>query len=94
MLTLGGDPGHLYRPTTKGPQKFAATYTATPEAKPIAASTTVNVTVARSAYRPAPDKPLAGVGNVMVIVLFSIVAAIWLTLVTQIWRVRRVCATV
>lgn len=94
VLTLGGDPGHLYRPTTKGPQEFAATYTATPEAKPIAASTTVNVTVARSAYRPAPAKPLAGVGNVMVIVLFSIVAAIWLTLVTQIWRVRRVCATV
>ena len=94
VLTLGGDPGHLYRPTTKGPQEFAATYTATSEAKPIAASTTVNVTFARSAYRPAPAKPLAGVGNVMVIVLFSIVAAIWLTLVTQIWRVRRVCATV
>ena len=89
-LTLGGDADHLYKPTAKGPQEFLATYTATADAKPITSSTTVNVTVARSAYHPAPAKPLAGVGNVMVIVLFSIVAAIWVTLITQIWRVRRV----
>jgi len=91
VLTLGGDADHLYRPTATGPQQFIATYTATPEAKPVTAATTVNVTVARSAYHPAPPKPLAGVGKVMVIVLFAIVAAIWLTLITQIWRVRRVC---
>ena len=89
-LTLGGDADHLYKPTATGPQEFFATYTATADAKPITSSTTVNVTVARSAYHPAPAKPLAGVGNVMVIVLFSIVAAIWVTLITQIWRVRRV----
>jgi len=89
-LTLGGDADHLYKPTATGPQEFFATYTATADAKPITSSTTVNVTVARSAYHPAPAEPLAGVGNVMVIVLFSIVAAIWVTLITQIWRVRRV----
>jgi len=89
-LTLGGDADHLYKPTATGPQEFSATYTATADAKPVTASTTVNVTVARSAYHPAPAKPLAGVGNTMVIVLFSIVAAIWLTLITQIWRIRRV----
>lgn len=88
-LALGGDAVHRYRPTTTGPQQFVATYTA-PGAKPVTARTTFNVTVARSAYHPAPAKPLAGVGNVMVIVLFSIVAAIWFTLITQIWRVRRV----
>jgi Ni/Fe-hydrogenase subunit HybB-like protein len=90
LLTLGGDANHLYKPTATGPQEFSATYTATADAKPITASTTVNVTVARSAYHPAPAKPLAGVGNVMVIGLFAIVAAIWLTLITQIWRIRRV----
>jgi len=91
-LILGGDANHLYRPTAKGPQEFGATFTpTTADAKPITASVTVNITVARSAYTPAPPKPLAGVGNVMVVVLFAIVAAIWLTLLAQIWRVRRVC---
>ena len=89
-LTLGGDADHLYRPTTNGPQEFVATYAAA-GAQPVTSSTTVNVTVARSAYHPAPAKPLASVGNVLVVVLFAIVAAIWLTLVAQIWRVRRVC---
>jgi len=92
-LTLGGDAQHLYRPTATGPQQFTASFVAAPDAKPVTATTTVNVTVARSAYRPAPAKPLAGVGNIMVIVLFAIVAAIWLTLGTQVWRVRRVCRT-
>ena len=90
-LILGGDANHLYRPTTKGPQEFGASFTPTSaDAKPIVATTTVNITVARSAYTPAPPKPLAGLGNGLVIALFSIVAAIWLTLITQIWRVRRV----
>ena len=89
-LTLGGDADHLYKPTVKGPQVFLASYTAA-GAQPITSSTTVNVTAATSAYNPAPAKPLASVGNVLVICLFAIVAAIWLTLGTQIWRVRRVC---
>ena len=89
-LTLGGDVDHLYQPTAKGPQEFVATYAAA-GAQPVTSSTTVNVTVARSAYHPAPPKPLAGVGNVMVGVLFIIVAAVWLTLAAQVWRVRRVC---
>jgi len=92
-LTLGGDADHEYRPTANGPQQFVVTYAAT-GAKPLTSSTTVNVTVGRSAYNPAPVKPLAGVGNVLVVVLFAIVAAIWLTLLTQIWRVRRVCRSV
>jgi len=93
-LRLGGDADHLYRPTANGPQEFLATDAATPEAKPLTASTTVNVNAARSAYKPAPPKPLAGVGNILVVVLFSVVAAIWLTLIAQIWRVRRVCRVV
>jgi len=89
-LTLGGDVDHLYRPTANGPQEFVATYAAAGE-QPVTSSTTVNVTVARSAYQPAPPSPLAGVGEGLVKVLFTIVAAIWLTLAAQVWRVRRVC---
>jgi hypothetical protein len=36
-------------------------------------------------------KPLTSVGKILIIVLFAIVAAIWLTLATQVMRVRRVC---
>jgi Ni/Fe-hydrogenase subunit HybB-like protein len=88
-LTLGGDADHLYRPTATGPQEFVATGTA--GAKPVTSATTVDVTVAQSAYHPAPPKPLASVGKILVVALFAIVAAIWLTLVTQVVRVRRVC---
>ena len=89
-LTLGGDVDHLYQPTAKGPQEFVATYTAADQ-EPVTASTTVEVTVARSAYDPSPPDPLAGLGHVLVKVFFIIVAAIWLTLAAQVWRVRRVC---
>jgi hypothetical protein len=82
-----------YAPRVTGRQGFAATYTAA-GGKPVTSTTTVAVTVARSAYHPAPAKPLAGVGNVLVLALFAIVAAIWLTLIAQIWRVRRVCHVV
>ena len=92
-LTLGQDAAHRYRPTTEGPQQFVATYTAA-GAKPVTSNTTVHVTAARSAYRPAPPKALAGVGDTLVIVLFSIVAAIWLTLITQVVRVRHICRVI
>jgi molybdopterin-containing oxidoreductase family membrane subunit len=79
-----------YAPRVTGSQGFVASYTSS-GAKPVTSSTTVAVAVARSLYHPAPAKPLAGVGNVLVLALFAIVAAIWLTLIAQIWRVRRVC---
>ncbi|MEP7192966.1 MAG: NrfD/PsrC family molybdoenzyme membrane anchor subunit, partial [Actinomycetota bacterium] len=90
-LILGGDANHLYRPTTKGPQEFGATFTpTTADEKPISSTVNVNITVARSAYTPAPPKPLADLGKGLILALFTIVAAIWLTLIAQIWRVRRV----
>jgi len=79
-----------YQPKVTGNQGFAATYTA-PGGKPVTSGTTVAVTVAQSGYHPAPAKPLASLGKILVIALFAIVAAIWLTLVTQVLRVRRVC---
>jgi Ni/Fe-hydrogenase subunit HybB-like protein len=83
-----------FAPRVTGNQGFAATYTGA-GAKPVTSSTAVvAVTVAQSLYHPAPAKPLASVGDVLVLALFAIVAAIWLTLVTQIWRVHRVCRSV
>ena len=92
-LTLGGDADHLYQPTTKGPQKFIATYAAS-SAHLVTSSTTVNVTVAQSAYEPPPPNPLAGMGEGLIAALFVIVLAVWLTLAAQVWRVRRVCRVV
>ena len=92
-LTLGGDANHRYKPTTTGPQEFVASYTAA-GGKPVTSKTTVNVTVAKTAYHPAEAKPLANVGNGLVIFLFIVVAAIWLALITQVVRVRRVCRVI
>lgn len=80
-----------YRPTVTGPQKFAAKYSGSSTAGAAAARTTVSVTSAQSAYRPAPPKPLAGLGKITVGVLLMIVVLIWLTLAVQIIRVRRAC---
>jgi Ni/Fe-hydrogenase subunit HybB-like protein len=80
-----------YKPTVTGEQKFVASYKTTPDAEPVTANTSINVTQAQSAYTPAPEKALAGVGRVMALALFGIVALIWLTLFTQVWRVRRAC---
>jgi hypothetical protein len=85
----GGVAELKYQPKVAGSQGFAATYTA--GGKSVTSNATVAVAVAQSPYRPAPAKPLASVGKILVLCLFAIVAAIWLTLVTQIWRVRRVC---
>lgn len=89
-LTLGADSEHLYVPTNNGPQEFVASYAA-PEAGLVRSKTTVNVTVARSAYEAAPPKPLAGMGRALVGVLFIIVAGVWLTLFTLVVRVRHAC---
>lgn len=83
-----------FAPRVTGNQGFAVTYTGA-GATPVTSSTAVvAVTAAQSLYHPAPAKPLASVGDVLVLALFAIVAAIWLTLATQIWRVRRVCRSV
>ena len=83
-----------YNPTTTGKQEFFVLTTATAGAKAAGSGSTVTVTVAKSAYTPPADKPLAGVGKVLVVVLFTIVAGVWLTLGAQVVRVRRVCREV
>jgi len=88
-LIIGTDTKR-FRPTTTGPQEFVASYTADGQ-EPLQFSTNVNVTAARSAYTPAPPKPLDGAGNVLIKALFLIVATIWILLITQVVRVRRVC---
>jgi Ni/Fe-hydrogenase subunit HybB-like protein len=88
-MVIGTDTKR-FRPTTTGPQEFVASYTADGQ-EPIDFSTNVNVTAARSAYTPAPPKPLAGAGGVLIKALFLIVATIWILLITQVGRVLRVC---
>jgi molybdopterin-containing oxidoreductase family membrane subunit len=88
-LVIGTDSSR-FRPTTSGPQEFVASYTGD-GAEPVEFATNVNVSVARSAYTPAPPKALAGAGNVLIKVLFIIVASIWILLISQIIRIRRVC---
>ena len=80
-----------YKPTVTGVQEFFVSTTATAGAKALGSGAIVTVTVAKSAYTPPADKPLAGVGKVLVVVLFTIVAGVWLTLGAQVVRVRRVC---
>jgi hypothetical protein len=91
-LTLDGH-SKGYRPTTTGPQEFVASYAPAGE-EPIESSTNINVTGARSAYTPAPAKPLDAAGNILVKALFLIVATVWLLLIAQVVRVRRVCRPV
>jgi molybdopterin-containing oxidoreductase family membrane subunit len=88
-LLIGTD-SKRFRPTSSGPQEFVASYSAD-GAEPVEFSTNVNVTVARSAYTPAPPKALAGAGGVLIKALFIIVASIWILLISQIIRIRMVC---
>lgn len=88
-LTLGGHSTG-YHPTTTGPQEFIASYGPT-GAEPIESSTNINVTGARSAYTPAPPKPLDPVGSALPKALFLIVGTVWTLLIAQVVRVRRAC---
>jgi len=88
-LTIGTDEKR-FRPTTSGPQEFVVSYIADGQ-EAVTFSTNVNVTVARSAYTPAPPKALAGAGNALVKALIIIVATIWILLIAQVVRIRRVC---
>jgi len=88
-LTLGRHSSG-YHPASTGPQEFVATYTAS-GAAPIESSTNIVVTGGRSAYTPAPAKPLDGAGGVLVKALFLLVGTVWTLLIVQLVRVRRVC---
>jgi hypothetical protein len=79
-----------YHPTTTGPQEFIASY-APSGAEPIESSTNIDVTGARSAYTPAPPKPLDPVGAALPKALFLIVGTVWTLLIAQVVRVRRAC---
>ena len=91
QLVLGSDANHTYKPTSVGPQEFQASAASKVDGEPVTSSSTVNVTVAESAYTPSEPKKLAAMGHVMVYVLFGIVATIWLILAIQVLRLRRVC---
>lgn len=91
-LTIGGHTSSFH-PTSTGPQEFVATY-APPGAEAIESSTNLVVTSARSAYTPAPAKPLDPVGRALPKALFLIVGTVWTLLIAQVIRVRRSCRPV
>lgn len=78
-----------------GPVRLTATLTAAyagdARAGAATAATVVTVRTAYPAYAAAPPKGLEHVGSVTVDVLLAVVAAVWLTLVAQVVRVRRAC---
>jgi hypothetical protein len=92
-LTLGGRHAVGYHPTATGPQEFIASYTP-PGAEAIQSSTNIDVTAARSAYTPAPAKPLDPLGSALPKALFLIVGTVWTLLIIQVVRVRRACRPV
>jgi Ni/Fe-hydrogenase subunit HybB-like protein len=93
-LTLDGKHSNGYRPTTTGPQEFSASYAAQLGDEPVRYSTNVDVTVARSAFTPAPPKALDGAGRALIKALALIVVTVWLLLITQVLRVVRTCRRV
>ena len=92
MLTLGKHSSGFH-PTTSGPQEFIATYSPS-GAEPIVSSTNVDVAGGRSAYAPAPAKPLDPVRGALPKALFLIVGTVWALLIAQLVRVRRACRPV
>lgn len=80
-----------YKSTVAGQQRFAAAYAGDARAGAATAATVVTVRTAYPAYAAAPPKGLEHVGSVTVDVLLAVVAAVWLTLVAQVVRVRRAC---
>ena len=86
-LVVDGEHSGGYRPATVGPAEFTASFTRATGDQPLETSTNVNVTVAHSAYTPAPPKPLEGVGAVLPKAIGVLVAAVWLTLLSTVLRV-------
>ncbi|WP_143448202.1 NrfD/PsrC family molybdoenzyme membrane anchor subunit [Kineosporia sp. A_224] len=86
-MVLDGAHSGGYRPTQAGPTEFTASYAAQVGDTPLERSVDVDVTAAVSAYTPAAPKPLEGVGAVTPTVLFAVVGAVWVTLLTTVARV-------
>jgi hypothetical protein len=93
-LTLDGKHSNGYRPTTTGPQEYTASFAANVGDNPVRYSTNVDVTVAKSAFTPAPPKALDGAGRALIKALALIVLTVWLLLITQVLRVVRTCRRV
>ncbi len=78
-------------PAVAGPQTFVAKVAGTPSVGAASARADVRVVHATSKYQPAAAKPLADLGRGLVAVLLATVAAVLLTLLVQVERVRRAC---
>jgi hypothetical protein len=88
--TLVLDDPKGYHPTVNGPQEYTASFAAGPGDPPATSSINVEVTTARTAYTPAPNKVLGRAGHNLIIGLFVVISLVWVLLLAQVGRVLRV----
>ena len=89
-----GDDGTaslVYTSTVGGSQEFDVQFAGDPADGSATASTTVKLASAVTPAVVQPPKPLADVGDWLLVVLLFTVASIWITLIAQLVRVRRAC---
>lgn len=82
-----------YKSVVNGPKAVSVTYYVDPEGAPAIAATQINVTGAVSPYREREPKVLAGAGEVLVNVLFTVVFIAFALVIAQVIRVRKVIQT-
>lgn len=83
-----------YVAAVTGPRTISATYLPTVLGDPVTGTANLDVTEAVSQYAPPPPRALAGVGRTLAFTLFGLVIIVFIILVAQVVRVRRVCRPV
>ena len=80
-----------YVAAVAGPRTISATYFPDVLGEPVVGTTSLDVTTAVDLFVPTPPRALAGVGAMLVAVVFGLVAIVFVILVAQVVRVRRSC---
>lgn len=81
-----------YTPTEAGQVTISVDYYEDITAEPATADVPLTITEATSLYVPPAERPLQAAGRAIVPVLFSLVLIVFLVVITQVVRVRRVTA--
>ncbi len=90
LTDLNGIASLTYTSVVNGPKNVSVTYYADVEGEPAIASTNIDINGAISPYEERAPKLLAGAGQVLVKVLFTLVFIVFVTVIAQIVRLRRV----
>ncbi|MDP1851908.1 MAG: NrfD/PsrC family molybdoenzyme membrane anchor subunit [Candidatus Planktophila sp.] len=90
LTDINGIASLTYTSVVNGPKNVSVTYYADVEGEPAIASTDIDINGAISPYEERAPKVLAGAGQVLVKVLFTLVFIVFVTVIAQIVRLRRV----